>query len=451
MRIGIVGGGLMGLAIARRLSREGHGVTVFEREPQLGGLATWHDFGGFDWDRFYHVILPTDSSLIGFIRDLGLEDALRWGSTRTGFYVDEQFHSMDNNIDFLKFPPLSLWSKFRLAMTILYCSRINDWRRLEKISVEDWLIKTSGRATYEKMWKPLLLAKLGENYKRASAVFIWSYIKRLFSARDSSVQKEHMGHVHGGYKVVFERAAKLIAEQGGVIRNPVTVSKIAAVDGGGMSVEYDQQREVFDKVIFTSPVNVLRQLVDPELIKVTRTGADVEYLGVVCGVLITRKPLVPYYVVNIADSRVPFTGVIGMSSIVPVEETGGFHLTYLPKYVLSTDPLLNESEEVLHKLFMDGLQLMFPDFDAADIEALHINRAVKVQPLQVIDYSQIVPTCDTAHPDLFVVNTAQFVNNTLNNNQVITTVNNFFDEFSDRFAETEQQVGDLPLAQVSAR
>jgi hypothetical protein len=31
--------------------------------------------------------------------------------------------------------------------------------------------------------------------------------------------------------------------------------------------------------------------------------------------LLTRRPFCPYYVLNIADERVPFTGIIGMSSL----------------------------------------------------------------------------------------------------------------------------------------
>ncbi len=45
---------------------------VFERAEQPGGLATWHDFGGFVWDRFYHVILPSDTALVDFVRRIGL-------------------------------------------------------------------------------------------------------------------------------------------------------------------------------------------------------------------------------------------------------------------------------------------------------------------------------------------------------------------------------------------
>ncbi|MEA2079476.1 MAG: FAD-dependent oxidoreductase, partial [Pseudomonadota bacterium] len=190
MKIGIIGGGLMGMALARELSSQGHLVTVFEREKQLGGLSTHQDYGPFYWDRFYHVVLPTDRFLTRFLGKLSPELEPRWVKTLTGFYVDRQLYSLSSSLEFLKFPPLSLIGKARLALTLLYCARIDDWKRLEKVSVSDWLRKIGGQATYEKMWKPLLLAKLGENYQRVSAVFIWSYIKRMFSARESASKNE---------------------------------------------------------------------------------------------------------------------------------------------------------------------------------------------------------------------------------------------------------------------
>ncbi len=433
MRIGIIGGGLMGLALAQRLGASAHAVTVFERAQQVGGLATWQDFGRFVWDRFYHVILPSDSPLIRFVSDIGLGDELRWAATRTGYYVDHQFYGLSNNAEFLKFPPLSLWSKFRLALTILYCARIRDWRRLEKVKVEDWLIRTSGRATFEKFWQPLLLAKLGENYRRVSAVFIWSYIKRLFSAREGSAKKEHLGHVRGGYKTVFERLQSLIGAQGGNIRLGVEVERVSAGPGGGMRVRVDGRDEGFDKVIFTGPVSVLRQVADQDLVAMNESGRDVEYLGVICMILATHKPITPYYILNIGDERIPFTGVIGMSTIVDPAETGGLHVTYLPKYVLSDNPLLRAPDAEIRERFLAGLREMYPDLQQADIESIHIHRAVKVQPLQVIDYSTIVPQPRTRHADFYVLNTAQFVNNTLNNNEVIRTVNGFFDDYGSHF------------------
>ena len=56
---------------------------------------------------------------------------------------------------------------------------------------------------------------------------------------------------------------------------------------------------------------------------------------------------------------------------------------------------------------------------------MHINRAPVVQPLQVVDYSNIVPGVKTRHPSFFVLNTSQFVNGTLNNNEVVRSVDEF--------------------------
>jgi protoporphyrinogen oxidase len=364
---------------------------------------------------------------------------LRWRTTKTGFYVDEAFHPLNNSLDFLRFPPLSLWHKARLAATILYCSRITDWRSLEKISVEDFLVKVSGRPTYEKLWKPLLLAKLGENYRRVSAVFIWSYITRMSSARDTSAKKEQLGHVSGGYKAVFDRLDKVIGETGGSIQRGIVVERIRQTPGG-LTIQTNRGAFPFDKVVFTGPVNVLRQVTGNELVDVSG-GLDVEYLGVICTVLVTRRPLMPYYVLNIADDKVPFTGVIGMSNVVSTEETAGRHITYVPRYVLSTDAALQTPDETIREQSLAGIRRLFPEFDHADIESVHINRAVKVQPLQVIGYSSIVPTTETRDPNFFVVNTAQFVNSTLNNNSVIAAVDEFVASHKGRFAGTTAPVG----------
>ena len=422
----------MGLALAERLGSAGHRATVYERAEQPGGLATWHDFGPFTWDRFYHVILPSDTALVDFVRRIGLGDQLRWRATRTGFYVDRTTHSLSSGLDFLKFPLLGPVSKARLAATILYCSRIRDWRKLEGMTVEDFLVRYSGRATFEKFWKPLLLAKLGENYRRVSAVFIWTYVKRLFSARDAAAQKESLGYVSGGYRAVFSRLLERIGSSGGELRLGVDVGSVRPRPDGGVEVAAAGATEAYDKVIFTGPVDVLRAVADPALVQVPARG-DVEYLGVLCMALLTRKPFCPYYVLNIADEGVPFTGVIGMSSLVDTAETAGLHLTYLPKYVLSDDAALRRPDAEVVAQFMAGFRRMFPEFPESEIAGMHLNRAVKVQPLQVIGYSGKVQPPRTRHPDFYVVNTAQFASNTLNNNEVIRSVNAFLEQFEPEF------------------
>lgn len=436
-RIAIVGAGLMGMALARKLADAGHSVTVFENAEQIGGLNTWHDFGSFIWDRFYHVILPSDTNTIGLVRELGMESELEWERTYTGFFVDSKLHSISSNLEFLRFPLLSFASKIRLAWTLFYASRVNNWKPLEHLTVEQWLTRVSGKDNYRKFWKPLLLAKLGPSYTRVSAVFIWSYIKRMFSARDKSASAEHLGHVKGGYRSIFAQLRSVVESNGGEIRTGEAVSGVNVTSENNLQVVCGEQTKEFDKVICTSPANVLAKLVDPELLNIVEPETEIEYLGVVCVVLVTKASLSPYYVINIADDRIPFTGVIGMSNVINPANTGDYHLTYLPRYLLSTDPDIEKSDEYFKEAFVAGLLKMFPDFDTENIVDIHVNRARKVQPLQVLEYSSKVPKIQTRHPDLFVLNTSQFVNATLNNNEVIGSVNRFYDTHAQQFAAAE--------------
>lgn len=436
MRIAVVGGGMMGLVAAERLVRAGRHVTLFDRETQLGGLCTWYDYGPSVWDKFYHVILPSDRLLIELIREIGLGDEMVWRPSRTGYYRDGRHYSISDNLEFVRFPLLTLTQKVRLAWTILYGSRVADWRPLERMTSEEWLLKHSGRTTYETFWRPLLRAKLGDQFREVSAVFIWSYIKRLFSARDPSVGKEQLGHVRGGYRIIIGRLEERI-RSGGEIRIGTGVDQVQTRGDGGLDLIVGGDRERFDRVIFTGPVTALQRVCGADLVEVQGNLDRVRYLGVICLVLLTNRPLTPFYVVNIADEDNPFTGVVGMSSVVPESETGGRFITYFPKYLTADNPLFDSSDNVLFELFMPSVRQMFPDLAMDDIVCRHINRARIVQPLQIRDYSRHVPKARTRHPGLFFLNTGHFVNNTVHNNEVVKLVTGFFSDHAAAFSTGE--------------
>ena len=193
------------MTLALRLAEQGNDVTVFEASPEIGGLASAWQIGDVVWDKHYQVSLLSVSNSRKLIEDLGLGEEFRWVETKTGFYTDGELVSMSDTMEFLNFPALDLLSKLRLGFTIFYASRVKDWKALEKIKVEDWLVRLSGRKTFDKIWKPLLIAKLGEAYKETSAAFIWATIQRMYAARNSGLKKEMFGYVRGGYARVLER------------------------------------------------------------------------------------------------------------------------------------------------------------------------------------------------------------------------------------------------------
>lgn len=419
LNIAVLGGGITGLTAAFYLLRSGARVTVFEAQKQVGGLATAYDFGDFWWDKFYHCILTSDAPLLQLIDDLGLTNELRWTATKVGFFADERLYSMTSSADFLKFPPLNIWDKARLGAGILYVSRIRDGRKLESYRVSDWLKKVFGAKNYKKMWGPLLKCKLGSCREEASAAFIWATITRLYSTREkNSSQQERLGYVSGGYRRVFDRLIEEIKKMGGQIVCGSLVQQVSRANGGvDLTVAGDTKH--YDRVISTIPSPALVKAaseLDPAYVEKL---SKVKYLGIVCFGLVLKRQLSPYYVTNLADEEIPFTGIIEMTNLISREETAGHHLIYLPKYTAPDDPLFNASEEEIWNLFSKSVKRVFPDFQDSDIERRFLFRERFVQPVPVLNYSDIAPEMQTSIPGLILANTTQIINSTLNNNAMV--------------------------------
>jgi len=100
----------MGLAAAFQAVRDGHDVTVLEADTQPGGMAAHFDFGGLSIERYYHFICKTDYPTFELLRDLGIEDKLRWRDTTMGLYVQGKLHNWGNPVALLRFPGMSLMS-----------------------------------------------------------------------------------------------------------------------------------------------------------------------------------------------------------------------------------------------------------------------------------------------------------------------------------------------------
>ena len=190
MKVGIIGSGIMGTCIGYFLSKQGVDVEIFEASPMLGGLAgplTLDD--GTTVDRYYHAILSSDSHLRELCEELGIADQFRFHETRMGFFYKGKIHSMNNMIEFLRFPPLGWIDRFRLGLTVLYAQFVRDWHSLESISVEKWLVRLSGSRTFKNIWLPMLKAKFDGGFDNTPATYIWARLVRMKSTRSGANQK----------------------------------------------------------------------------------------------------------------------------------------------------------------------------------------------------------------------------------------------------------------------
>ena len=407
------------MTMAHRLRQQGHDVTLYEAASSLGGLASAWQLGEVTWDRHYHVILMSDTWLRDLLKELNLEDELVWKETRTGFYVDGNLYSMSNTLEFLKFPPLRFFDKLRLGGTIFYASQIRNWKRLEKISVVDWLRRWSGKRTTEKIWLPLLRAKLGENYKIASAAFIWAIIARMYAARRTGLKKEMFGYVQGGYARVLERFGDALEQANVDLRLGQRVRKISSPEGSPIVETEQGDVETYHEVVVTSPSPIAMKLC-PDLSDTELSQhRDIQYQGIICASLLLKNKLADYYVTNITEDWVPFTAVIETSALVEREEFKGNHLVYLPKYVTPDDPAFERSDEEIREESLLALEKMYPHFSREDVLAFQVSRARHVLAVSTLNYSEKLPPMTTSIPGVHIVNSAHIVNGTLNVNETI--------------------------------
>lgn len=423
-RVCIIGGGILGMTLALRLAQAGKRVTLYEAAESLGGLASAWRLGDIVWDKHYHVTLLSDTHARTLFAELGLEKEMQWVETRTGFYTGGQLVSMSNAIEFLRFPPLNLIDKARLAATILYASRIKNWQRLESVPVAKWLARWSGRRTAERIWLPLLRAKLGENYHRVSAAFIWATIARMYAARRTGLKREMFGYVEGGYARILTRFAEKLEEAGVTVKCNHAVSRVAAHDerthDKKVSVEFTNgERAIFDEATLTVPAPVAARVCAGLEAEERARLNSIEYQGIICASVLLKKPLASYYVTNITDADVPFTAIIEMSALVDRKHFGGHSLVYLPKYLAPDDPAFALSDEELKEQFTRALARMYPAFAPDDILSFRVSRVRHVFPLPTLDYSKRLPPVKTSVPGVSIINSAHITNGTLNVNETI--------------------------------
>ena len=117
-----------------------------------------------------------------------------------------------------------------------------------------------------------------------------------------------------------------------------------------------------------------------------------------------------------------------MSALVEKSEFGGNALVYLPKYVAPDDELFEKSDMEIEEIFLGKLEEMYPHFKQEDVEAFRISRVRQVFPLPTLHYSKNVPNVNTSIDGVYIINSAQITNGTLNVNETIQLAEKFFEE-----------------------
>ena len=407
--IGVVGGGIAGLAAAYRLQQHGHDVQVFEASDQVGGLAAVYETAGDPIEKFYHHLSASEETIIDLIEELRLGDDLVWPIGKNAYYWDGTVYPMDKPWEILAYPHMSVYDKFRLAMLtqeidvrggIPKFDTYEDLEDFENVPIEDFLLEHTSRGVYEGFFEPLLDAKFGDRKDDVSAAWLLGRIK--FRGERDLLRGEPLGYLEGGFGQLLDalvdavgrenittnaRVEEITIDDGAVRSMSVAVeaespdaagSEQAEAADGGASVE---THDVEGAVVAAMP-NVLEALCGYE--------CEIDFQGAVCALVTMEEPLTDTYWLNVAHDA-PFGALIEHTNYIPPENYGGDNLLYVASYIQDyEEDLWQMDEDEVEDLWLGHVEEMFPDWDRSQVKQFRLAKNPRAAPIYERGYLDTV-------------------------------------------------------------
>src|ERR1700736_1850856 len=223
LHVGVLGGGALGLGAALRLAQAGRRVTLIEREPQLGGLAAGFRVGPNYLEKFYHHIFRTDTTIIAFIRELGLEDRLIWGRPNTSTLSNGRIVSLGTIPDLLRLPLLGPVDRLRFLAGMAVLKAIPNERVFTGWTAARWMPRLMGRRGYDVMWEPILRGKFGARAEDIAMSWLWSRVHE---------RSLGLGYLRGGFQQLYDAFGEHIRALGGTVLTGTAAAAIQNQNGG---------------------------------------------------------------------------------------------------------------------------------------------------------------------------------------------------------------------------
>ena len=403
MKIAIIGAGFGGMAAAFDLRNAGHEVVIFESADFVGGLASGFKEPGWDWsvEKFYHHWFQTDQAMLGLIRELGWEDKVIFPRPLTVMYHDGKFFPFDSILKMALFPGLGFGlDKIRFGFVGLFLRLTNNWRALEQVTADAWMLKWAGEKVYEEMWKPLLVGKFGPFYRDVNMAWMWARIK---------ARTTRLGTFEGGFQNFADLFADRLRSMGVEIRLGTPVRFIKRDPAKGLLIDAGGVQS-FDRALVTTSPNLMSKMC-PDLPEDYLKGLlELKSMGAVVMVLSLKEQLSKegYYWFNLPkEAGYPFLALVEHTNFVPPEKFGGDRIVYAGDYLEAGHAYFSMSDEQLLEKFLPAFQKINPAFRRDWVKKVWVFKTNYAQPVPLLNHSKNIPAIQTPVDGLYFASMSQ--------------------------------------------
>lgn len=402
-KIAVIGGGPMGLSAAFELAKIGLQPDLIEADDRLGGMAACFDFADQRIERYYHFHCTGDIAFKSILSELGLKKKLCWRQTKMGFFFNNKLYKWGSISSVIKFPGVSIISRFRYLIHAARCLTIRDWNHLDKLTATYWLKKWLGKSGYQVLWNKLFIYKFFNYSDRISAAWIWSRIKRLGQSRH--LLKEHLGYLQGGSDEFIQCISKRIESLGGKIYLSSKVLSIKPNYNGGGEISFANQTKKYDLIISTIPLPLLGNILKNGGVKYSLYNkyANCKSIACVCVILHLKRRLSNNFWININDERFKIPGVIEMSNLRPLAG----HVVYIPFYMPLTNPDYSRENKDFISDAWHCLKQINKSLQETDLINSYCNRYAFAQPICEMGHLKHLPPINP-FKGIYIVDTTAY-------------------------------------------
>jgi len=402
MNIAIIGAGFTGLSAGYQLQKNGHKITIFEKDKAPGGLAIGYQEPEWDWtlEKHYHHWFTNDSFVLNLAQEIGHPVVIR--RPKTSVYLNGKLHQLDSPKHVLLFTELSIIERLRMA-TVLGLLRYNPmWKPLEKIHAATFLKRTMGKKAYRLLWEPQFQNKFGAYVPEISLAWFWARITK---------RTPSLAYPEKGFLAFAEHLVTTIKQKGGTVK--FTTELLELRDERNVTVKTKRETgkvtvQTFDKVIVTLPsflfAKVTPQLPESYLSKLTKLKG----LGATNLVLRLKEPFFSdgTYWLSICDTTSPVMAIVEHTNFMDNKHYAGEHLVYLGNYVPADHEYFQMNEDEMLQRFDPFLQKINPHYKESLI-GMKLFKAPFAQPIIPVNYSKILPPMETPLPNVILANIEQ--------------------------------------------
>jgi len=382
-KIAIIGAGFSGLLAGYFLSKKGHQITIFEKDGEVGGLLQSSQIGKSKIEKYYHHFFLNDQHLTKLIGELGLKKSIVWNHSQTGNLVNGKIENFSTLKNILEADNLTPSSRVRFIFSGLLISCLPSIL-IRNLKAKTLIIKLYGQENWEKVWAILFEKKFGIYSEQIGAPWFASRVKKKLSL--GSKWSNKLGYISGGFEILLAAMKAKIFENNGTI---FTDFEVKTVSKKNKKIKIADQQ--FDCAISTIPHDQLNKIAHQKIAK------DFQYLGVICALIRHKKPLSPYYWINVLDRNLPFVCIVEQTNFVDKNNYQD-HIIYLSKYCDQKDEDFLKNYLDLENEWFLKLKSIFPEISRSGCR-IEINKNSYAQPIIPVGYKK--PDFTTKMPSLF--------------------------------------------------